>query len=389
LRPPRAFYGVAVAIGIAFGNFGVGLPLLALALDLSPSAIGLLFASSTVAIALVSVGASLVIGRVGGRNVLVASFAAVAASHLVLLLPTGVAGLVAGALLSGAATGLFWTGSMATLAHRAGGQGSERAFVRHFVLFVSGNVVGGVAAGLVVKLVRSAGGSELAGLRASFAVGLVAMAVAALLWRPRSEPDAFGARPRLVDIPGLGFALQVPAFLLVAALGIVFPVIPIVLKETYGYSALAIGLVTGAVAIARMSGSLLGGRLVRMAGSRVAVAGMLLVAGGASLAVAAADAALLFVALLLVLYLGSIGAWPITVDAALSRMEPKYRPAMSAAWNFREYAVIAVASAASGWLYERYDGPVVCLLIAAALNIAAAASALVVLQRPVVVPQPA
>jgi hypothetical protein len=62
---------------------------------------------------------------------------------------------------------------------------------------------------------------------------------------------------------------------------------------------------------------------------------------------------------------------------------------MSAAWNFREYAVIAVASATSGWLYERYDGPVVCLLIAAALNIAAAASALVVLQRPVVVPQPA
>jgi predicted MFS family arabinose efflux permease len=102
-----------------------------------------------------------------------------------------------------------------------------------------------------------------------------------------------------------------------------------------------------------------------------------------------ADAAGVFVVLLLVVTLLAVGVWPVIVDAALARVEPDLRDGMTVAWNVREYVVIAAASAVGGWILDAFGSPRLLFLLAAAFLAASAASAATVLRRPVHAPEPA
>ena len=180
--------------------------------------------------------------------------------------------------------------------------------------------------------------------------------------------------------------LQMPCLLLVAAMGLVFPLIPLVLGKSHGYSALVVGLVTAMSGVARVIGSLLGGRLVRLHGSSIATTAMLVFAAGATGAeVAFGDLPVAFVILILAAYLAAIGAWPISVAAALGRIDPRRRPAMSAAWNLREYVIAAIAVALSGALFG-HGGATIPFAGATALLVLAAVAAGIIFQRPVILP---
>ena len=385
--PPRAglspsFFVVAFAVGAALDTMWVSMPLLAIASGVSPATLGLLYGISTLSVAAAAASSTFVIDRVGPRNILVGALCTIGPGTLVLALPIGVPALALGVVLVGAGIGLFWTGSMATMAAAAVGGRSERAFVRHYAVYIGSSAVGGIAAGLVTNAALSTGLSSMTSLRVSFAVGLVAVAVAAALWRPGRDAGGISVRPRFTDLPRLGVLLQAPCLLLMAAMSLVFPLVPLVLGKTHGYSAVAVGIVIALTAIARMLGSLLGGRLVRLVGSTRATAGMLAIAATATAAdVAFSDRPPAFVVLLLVVYVCGPGAWPIAVAAALGRMDPPRRSAMSAAWNLREYVTIAIFVALSGTLFG-HGGPTVPLVGAAALIGLAAVAAAIVFQRP-------
>ncbi len=383
---PRAFYFAAFAVGIALSAMWVSMPLLAIESHLSSTAIGLLYGISTLAIAVTAAGATFVIGRVGPRNILVSALLVTGIGEVLLALPSGTAGLAAGVTVVGAGTGLFWTGSMAIMAAAAGADRSERAFVWHYVGYIGGSASGSVAAGLVTLAARSAGASTATSLRISFGVGIVAIVAASVFWRPGRASAPSTTKPRWADLPTLGLMLQMPCLLLVAAMGLVFPLIPLVLGKSHGYSALVVGLVTAMSGVARVIGSLLGGRLVRLHGSSIATTAMLVVAAGATAAeVAFGDLPVAFVVLILAAYLAAIGAWPISVAAALGRIDPRRRPAMSAAWNLREYVIAAIAVAVSGALFG-HGGATIPFAGATALLVLAAVAAAIIFQRPVILP---
>jgi MFS family permease len=383
---PRSFYFAGFAVGIALSTMWVSMPLLAIESDVSSTAIGVLYGVSTLSIAVAAAGATFIIGRAGPRNILVSSLALTGIGELLLAVPSGIAGLAVGVAVIGAGTGLFWTGSMALMAAAAGADRSERAFVWHYVGYIAGSAAGSVAAGLVTVAARSAHVSPADSLRLSFGVGIVAIAVAAMVWRPGRAPAVSTAKPRWIDLPMLGLVLQAPCLLLVAAMGLVFPLIPLVLGRAHGYSALAIGLVTALTAIARVLGTLLGGRLASLHGSSKTTAAMLTFAAGATAGeVVFGDLPGVFIALILAVYLAAIGAWPIGVAAALGRVDPRRRSAMSAAWNLREYVVIAGAVALSGALFG-HGGARIPFLGATGLLVLAAVAAAFVFRRPVIVP---
>ena len=383
---PRSFYGTAFAVGIAFSTMGVSMPLLAIESGVSSTALGVLYGVSTLAIAGASAGATFVIGRVGARNVLVLCLASTGIGEVLLAVPSGTAGLWIGATVIGAGTGLFWTGSMAMMAAAAGADRSERAFVWHYVGYIAGSAAGSVAVGLVTVVARLAHASPANSLRISFGVGVVATVVAAAFWRPGRTRAMNAAKPHWTDLGRLGLALQAPCLLLVAAMGLVYPLIPLVLGREHGYSALAVGVVTALTAVARVAGSLLGGRLARLHGSSKTTTAMLVfAAGGTAGEVVLGGFPAAFIVLILAVYLAAIGAWPIGVAAALGRVDPQRRSAMSAAWNLRENLVIAVAVAVSGALFS-HGGARIPFLVATGFLVLAAVSAGVVFRRPVIVP---
>jgi predicted MFS family arabinose efflux permease len=378
---PFAFFVVAFAVGGALDTVLVSMPLLAIASGLSSAVLGLLYACSTLGIAFAAAGATLVLERIGPRNLLVCSLAVLGPGEIVLGLPVGTVALVVGVTVVGAAIGLFWTASMSLLSSSAGSRGSERAFVWQYVFYIGGSAAGGISAGLVTAAASAAGASHLLSLRLSFGVGVVAAIVAAVLWRPGRTRAAPGVRPRLADLPRLGVVLQLPAILMIAAMGLVYPLAPLVLGGSDGWSAVELGFVLASTAIARMFGSLLGGRLVGLLGSTRATTAMLAVSCGATaLAIALYDRPFVFIALLLAIFLTGIGAWPIALAAALARTDPVSRSTMSAAWNLREYVTIAIASLSSGVLFGR-SGAAVPLAVATGLLVLAALAAALVFSR--------
>jgi MFS family permease len=388
---PRSFYAAAFLTGVAYANVAVALPLYAIMLGRSASFAGGLLAAHTLAVAFGAVGSTPVLGRLGGRNTLAAGLAVSAIGQAVLLAPLGTTGLVSGATLQGAGMGLFWVGTQAMLGRRSGAEGSERGFVNQYAVYIVGTIAGSAATGLADGALRAVGASNVASIRLTFALGLVAAAVALALRPPVRRRAA--DEPRSVrftaDLPRRGFAVQSPDLLLVAALGLVLQLAPVILETSYAYSPLAIGMVMGGVAAAKIVGSFAAGGLARAAGGSRAAFTMLAGASALTAFLIVADAAGVFVVLLLVVTLLAVGVWPVIVDAALARIEPDLRGGMAVAWNVREYVVIAAASATGGWILDAFGSPRLLFLLAAAFLAASAASAATVLRRPVHAPEPA
>jgi MFS family permease len=195
--------------------------------------------------------------------------------------------------------------------------------------------------------------------------------------------------PRLRPPPLRGFALQLPDQLLVAALGMLLNLAPVVLSDDFHFTPLAIGIVSGAVAAAKIGGSVTAGRVAHTAGSRRTVAAMLAGSAVAAAILAGTHQAYLYVFLTVATAFLAIGVWPIVVDGALARVSPEERYGLSIVWNVREYAAIAATTALGGYLLDVSARPTLLLVLAAVLLATAAVSALAVLGRPVYAPRTA
>lgn len=381
----RALVASALGAGISYSNLAVALPLLVLAKGGSAFLAGALIGVNTIAF---SLGALLALLLRRSEGSIAAGLAAIAVGDLVLLLSPTTPLLAAGALVHGAGMGLFWVGIQASLGRRSGDAGSERAFVGQYALYVMGTAAGGTLTGAGVAILRALGVTHAASIRSTFLVGATAALVAlpaVVTWLRRVEAAAPTVRVLLDPLRGL--VLQLPDLLLVAAMAMLLNLAPVVLDHVFRFTPLAVGAVSGAVAAAKIGGSIAAGRITLSAGSRRAVGSMLAGSALAASVLVETDQAWLYIALTIAATFLGIGVWPIVVDGALARVSPDDRRGLSVVWNVREYAVIAAMTAVGGYVLDVSGRPTVLLALVTALLAAAAVSALVVLGRPVYAPR--
>jgi len=383
----RALVASALGAGISYSNLAVALPLLVLAEHGSASLAGGLLGADTIAF---SLGALLAFALRRGEEGVVAGLAAITAGDLLFLTTHARGALVAGALVHGAGMGLFWVGVQASLGRRSGQSGSQRAFVLQYVVYIAGSATGAALTGGFIALLRTFGVSHAASIRLSFAVGATAAVLAvptAVAWL-RSTTHTAQIR-HLRPAPLRGFALQLPDLLLVAAMGMLLNLAPVVLNRDFRFTPLAVGFVSGAVAAAKIGGSITAGRIAHTAGSKRAVGAMLAGSAVAAAVLASTHEAYVYVLLTVATAFLAVGVWPIVVDGALARVSPEERHGLSIVWNVREYAAIAATTALGGYLLDVSRRPTLLLALAAVLLATAAVSALAVLGRPVYAPRPA
>jgi predicted MFS family arabinose efflux permease len=224
----------------------------------------------------------------------------------------------------------------------------------------------------------------VASIRLSFAVGAAGAVLAvpaAVAWLRSTAHAVRTAHVRTA--PLRGFALQLPDLLLVAAMGMLLNLAPVVLNRDFRFTPLAVGFVSGAVAAAKIGGSITAGRIAHTAGSKRAVGAMLAGSAVAAAVLAGTHQAYVYVFLTVATAFLAIGVWPIVVDGALARVLPEERHGLSIVWNVREYAAIAATTALGGFLLDVSGRPTLLLALAAVLLATAAVSALAVLGRPV------
>ena len=383
----RALVASALGAGISYANLAVALPLLVLAEHGSAFFAGSLLGVNTVAFSLGALAALFLRRAESGVAV---GLAAIAAGDLLLLTSPVRGALVAGALVHGIGMGLFWVGVQASLGRRSGTTGSHRAFVLQYVVYIAGSAAGAALTGGSIALLRTVGVAHTTSIRLSFVVGAAASLVAlpaAAAWLLGTVDVAPPSRLR--PPPLRGFALQLPDLLLVAAMGMLLNLAPVVLNDDFGLRPLAVGLVSGAVGAAKIGGSVTAGRIVHAAGSKRTVGAMLGGSAVAAAVLAGTHQALLYILLTVATAFLAIGVWPIVVDGALARVSPEERPGLSIVWNVREYAAIAATTAFGGYLLDVSARPTLVLVLASALLASAAVSALAVLGRPVYRPRAA
>ncbi len=380
----RRAIGIAtLGAGVGFANLAVALPLVVLAAGGSPSLAGALLAANTLSF---SAGALVAPAFAAPEQSVPAGLAAVAGGAATCALGGGTtSALAVGAVLHGVGMGLFWVGVQAALGRRSGDPGSRRAFVGQYALYVAGTATGGATTGAAIALAHSLGAGDVVGARASFAVGAGAAAAAllpALAWARRATPAP--RRPRAIRrAPWQGLSLQLPALLLVSAMGMLLSLTPVVLRDDFRLRPIVIGVVSGLVAAAKAGGSVTAGRFAAARGSRDAVSAMLAGSALAAGFLIGADRAWLFVGLVLAATFFGIGVWPVVVDGAFARVSPETRRELSVAWNVREYAAIAGTTALGGYLLDASGSRTLLLELAAVLLAAGAASALATLRRPI------
>jgi MFS family permease len=382
----RALVASALGAGISYSNLAVALPLLVLAEHGSSFLVGALLGLETIAF---SLGALLALVLRRSEGGVAAGLGTIAAGDALLIASPLRGALFAGALMHGVGMGLFWVGVQASLGRRSGAAGSQRVFVGQYVVYVTGTAAGAALTGAGIAVLRWLGVAHAASIRASFAIGVASSLLAlpaAVSWLRRTE---VGPVTRLRPPPFSGLALQLPDLLLVAAMGLLLNLAPVVLADMFHFTPLAIGVVAGAIAAAKIGGSVTAGRLAGAAGSKRAVGSMLGCSSLATAVLVGTHQAWLYVSLTIAATFLALGVWPVVVDSALARVSPDERHGLAVVWNVREYVAIAASTVLGGYLLDLSSRPTLLLAVAAVLLATASASAVAVLDRPVHAPRTA
>jgi MFS family permease len=391
---PRSLFTVAGYVGVAFANMTVSLPLLLLGDGHPASLTGLLVAVGTSSTALGAAIAHPLRQRIGGApNLLVIAIVLIACGNVVMMSAGTAAGLGAGIGLLGLGTGGFWVASQVMLGALAGAPGSERNFLTHYAVFTSGTMAGSALTGATVAVLEQFGVDHDAAIRGTLALGLVAALCALRAWWPSACPPELHGDHHPADLSNRfvlnGLTVQIPDLLLVAGMTVLVPLTPILLTDAFHVSALVVGFVMAAVAVAKIAGTLLARRLVDRQGISFAILAMTGAGAGLCLALAGAVTVWVFVPAVLAAVLAVNGVWPLVVDAGQARTAEHGRSTLTIAWNVREYVVIASATAGAAALYTAFGRIAPLFVLGALLFVLAAVAATVVLRLPVVIPQSA
>ncbi len=379
----RRFYVVAGSAGFAFANMALSVPLHIVATGAKAAVAGDVLAVSTLAIALSALSAGVVGSRVGGGSRLLAvAVAIMGLGSTTLAFASGLALLAVGAVVVGVGLGMFWVSSQLILSRRSGEPDSGHGFLSHYAIYTLGGLVGSGLTGAFAGGARSLGFAEVTGLRASSALAVGVIVVALLVWRRCAVVSPAAAKPQPAA-SSRGLSVQVPDLLLVAALALLLPLAPVVLARNFGLTPFAVGLVTAGVAGSKIAGTVAARLIARGSGPRRTI--LLLLGGGAGFCVVlcAALSLSVFVTALFATALATTGAWPLVVDAAQARVDPASRRSLTVRWNAREYALIAATTLVSGWLLTTLGSAVPLFALAAFLFACSAASAAILLRRPV------
>ena len=241
--------------------------------------------------------------------------------------------------------------------------GSERDFAYHYAAYTLGVAGGSALAGVAVGMLRWAGADEALAVRLSYAVGAVAMLAALALWRPErrgaERPPARSHRP---DAPPCAVAMQLPDLLLVSALALMLPLVPLVLVRQFHLAPLVVGLDVRGVQGGKVGGSSdgRGSRAGSTAtGSRSSV--LLAIRRRAEPPALGVDeprgrAALRRSCLIATAFV-TTGGVAAHRRFRLARTAPSHRPGATVTWNVCEYGVIAAMTATSGWLLASFHRP--------------------------------
>jgi MFS family permease len=385
VRPPTRFFLAAIGMGVSFANTAVAVPLLVLSLHGDPALAGALLAIMTISVAFGALLSGVVSRRAGGAaRALAVALAVSVAGGAVLALAVSVVLVAFAAALVGFGVGIFWVASQLVLGRRSGQPGSGRAFLVHYAVYTFGAVLGSGATGAIAAVGTRNGLASVPALRLSALLAVGAALAALALWRRhavRAADDVPPVRPAMA--PSLHLGIQFSDLLLVGALGLLLPLTPVVLAHGYHLGPLTIGLVMAGVSLAKIAGTLAARVLSDTSGQRSTILLLLGGAAGFCSLLSVTLTAPVFVAALLVTALAATGAWPLVVDSAQARVRPDRRHGLTVLWNAREYAVIAAATASSGWLLHVFDSPTPIFLVAALLTAGSALCSSAMLRRPV------
>jgi MFS family permease len=383
--PPRRFFVAAAGMGVAFANSAVAVPLLVLSLGGDAALAGGLLAAGTVSVAVGALLGGVASRRAGGgARALALALGLSLAGSTALALATSVATIGAAAAILGLGVGVFWVASQLMLGRRSGRPGSEKGFLVHYASYTFGAVVGSSMTGAAAALGAELGLRHATAIRTSALAAAGTLLLALALWRPLATRAGSESPARRIPVaPVRHLRIQSSDLLLVGALGCLLPLTPVVLERGYHLGPFAIGLIVASVSLAKIAGTLVARALSRSSGQRSAILLLLGAASSFCALLAVASTAPVFVAALLVTALAGTGAWPIVVDSAQARVQPDRRHGLTVLWNAREYAVIAAATACSGWLFGVFGTPAPLFLLAAGLIAAAAVCSKAVLSRPV------
>jgi multidrug resistance protein len=249
------------------------LPDLSRKLGASPTMIGLLFASFGVTLLTVSIPMGAVSDRTGRRAPLVGGMVALAAATLLFAYSDGLPWLFAARLVQGAADGVTWVVGFALIADRFGPDERGR---------VSGIVMSGTSAAVMVGPTLGGWLYEVGGIRAPFLAVAALAAVSALgfVWleipseRARTEAVPIGVvlRSRAVA------TCAVVVIAISATISMLEPVLPLYLSAKLGIGPARIGLIFGSGAVASFVLHPIYGRLAdRWGGRRLMLIGLPLV----------------------------------------------------------------------------------------------------------------
>jgi MFS transporter, DHA1 family, solute carrier family 18 (vesicular amine transporter), member 1/2 len=276
----RSSRGVAVAL-VTFATFtdivaySVAVPVLpdlSRKLGASPTMIGLLFASFGVTLLTVSIPMGAVSDRTGRKAPLVGGMFVLAAATLLFAYSDGLPWLFAARFAQGAADGITWVVGFALIADRYGPAERGR---------VTGIVMSGTSAAVMVGPTIGGWLYELGGIRAPFLVVAVLAAVGAIgfLWLDIASPSVV-SEPVPVRVVLRSRAVAVCAAVVVAIAGTISmlePVLPLYLTAKLGLGPARIGMLFGAGAVVSAILHPIYGRLAdRWGGRRLMITGLIL-----------------------------------------------------------------------------------------------------------------
>jgi len=279
LRSSRA---VAVAL-VTFATFtdivaySVAVPVLpdlSRKLGASPTMIGLLFASFGVTLLIVSIPMGAVSDRTGRKAPLVGGMLVLAAATLLFAYSDGLPWLFAARLAQGAADAITWVVGFALIADRYGPAERGR---------VTGIVMSGTSAAVMVGPTIGGWLYELGGIRAPFLVVAVFAAVSAagFVWLDVAPPRVV-SEPVPIRVVLRSRAVAVCAGVVIAVSGTISmlePVLPLYLTAKLGLGPARIGMLFGVGAVASAILHPIYGRLAdQWGGRRLMITGLILAA---------------------------------------------------------------------------------------------------------------
>jgi multidrug resistance protein len=274
--------GVAVAL-ITFSTFtditaySVAVPVLpdlSRKLGASPTMIGLLFASFGVTLLTVSIPMGAVSDRIGRKAPLVGGMLVLAAATLLFAYSDGLPWLFAARLAQGAADAITWVVGFALIADRYGPAERGR---------VTGIVMSGTSAAVMVGPTIGGWLYELGGIRAPFLVVAVFAAVSAagFVWLDVAPPRVV-SEPVPIRVVLRSRAVAVCAGVVIAVSGTISmlePVLPLYLTAKLGLGPARIGMLFGVGAVASAILHPIYGRLAdQWGGRRLMITGLILAA---------------------------------------------------------------------------------------------------------------